>query len=231
MAHRRKSNTTKLEIIQVACRLFLEQGYSKTTIKSIADELDISTGHLMFYFPSKEHLLFTLVQMLCDFQWKTMQSIVKEGTTSLMALCLELSTMAAMCEDDEIAKDFFVAAYTHPLTLNLIRKNDAERAEVMFVDFCPNWEHLHFLEAEILVSGIEYTTLMTTGEPVALDTRIAGALNTILTTYQIPEETRKLKIQRVLSMDYRSLGQRVLKEFKEYVKEANEQALEDLLSV
>jgi len=231
MAHRRKCNTTKLEIIQVACRLFLEQGYSKTTIKSIANELDISTGHLMFYFPSKEHLLFTLVQMLCDFQWKMMQSIVKEGTTSLMALCLELSSMAAACEDDETARDFFIAAYTHPLTLNLIRKNDTERAEAIFADFCPNWERLHFLEAGILVSGIEYTTLMTTGEPVPLDTRIAGALNTILTTYRIPEETRKLKIERVLSMDYRSLGQRVLKEFKEYVKEANEQALEDLLSV
>lgn len=229
MAHRRKSNTTKLEIIQVACRLFLEHGYSKTTIKSIADELDISTGHLMFYFPSKEHLLSALVQLLCDFQWKMMQSTVEEGNTSLMALCLELTTMAAMCEGDEIVKDFYISSYTHPLTLEIIRKNDTERAELVFAEHCPGWTHLQFLEAEIIVSGIEYTTLMTTGEPVALDIRIEGALNTILATYGIPEETRKLKIRRVLAMDYRELGKRVLREFKEYVKEANEQALEDLL--
>jgi len=230
MAHRRKSNTTKLEIIQVASRLFLERGYSKTSIKAIAEELDISTGHLMFYFPTKEHLLAVLVRMLCDFQWKMMQNKVEEGNTSVMALCLELMTMAAMCEDDEVAKDFYISAYTHPLTLEIIRKNDAERAQIVFAEYCPEWEHHHFTEAEILVSGIEYTTLMTAGEPVALDIRIAGALNSILMTYNVPEEIRQMKIGKILAMDYRELGRRVLNEFRDYVEEANEQAFEDLLN-
>jgi len=230
MAHRRKNNTTKLEIIQVASRLFLERGYSKTSIKAIADELDISTGHLMFYFPTKEHLLAVLVRMLCDFQWKMMQNKVQEGNTSVMALCLELMTMAAMCEDDEVAKDFYISAYTRPLTLEIIRKNDAERAQMVFAQYCPDWEHHHFTEAEILVSGIEYTTLMTAGEPVPLDIRIAGALNSILMTYNVPEEIRRMKIGKILAMDYRELGKRVLNEFRHYVEETNEQAFEDLLN-
>jgi len=230
MAHRRKNNTTKLEIIQVASRLFLERGYSKTSIKAIADELDISTGHLMFYFPTKEHLLAVLVRMLCDFQWKMMQNKVQEGNTSVMALCLELMTMAAMCEDDEVAKDFYISAYTRPLTLEIIRKNDAERAQMVFAQYCPDWEHHHFTEAEILVSGIEYTTLMTAGEPVPLDIRIAGALNSILMMYNVPEEIRRMKIGKILAMDYRELGKRVLNEFRHYVEETNEQAFEDLLN-
>jgi len=230
MAHRRKNNTTKLEIIQVASRLFLERGYSKTPIKAISDELDISTGHLMFYFPTKEHLLAVLVHMLCDFQWKMMQNKVEEGNTSVMALCLELMTMAAMCEDDEVAKDLYISAYTHPLTLEIIRKNDAQRAKMVFAEYCPEWEHHHFTEAEILVSGIEYTTLMTAGEPVALDIRIAGALNTILMTYHVPEEIRQMKIGKILAMDCRELGKRVLNEFRDYVEETNEQAFEDLLN-
>ena len=231
MAHKRKTNTTKLEIIQVASRLFLDHGYSKTTVKSIADELDISTGHLMFYFPTKEHLLSVLVHMLCDFQWKTMQTMVEEGNTSLMALCLELATMAVMCEEDETAKDLYLSAYTHPLTLEIIRKNDAQRAKLVFAEHCPHWEHHHFVEAEIIVSGIEYTTLMTAGEPVSVDIRIAGALNTILRTYQVPEETRRMKIQRVLEMDYRALGRRILQDFKDYVEETNENAFEELLRI
>lgn len=230
MAHRRKRNTTKLEIIQVASQLFLERGYSKTTIKAIADELDISTGHLMFYFPTKEHLLAVLVHMLCDFQWKMIQDTVEEGNTSLMAVCLELTTMAAMCEDDEIAKDFYVSAYTHPLTLEIIRKNDTERAKLVFAEYCPGWDDHQYAEAEILVSGIEYATLMTTEAPVPVGARIAGALNTILMTYQVPDETRKMKIERVLAMNYRELGSRMLNEFREYVKETNEQAFEELLN-
>lgn len=229
MAYRRKNNTTKLEIIQVASRLFLNRGYSKTTIKAIADELDISTGHLMFYFPTKEHLLAVLVHMLCDYQWKLMQNHVEEGNTSVMALCLELSTMAAMCEDDEIAKDFYISAYTHPLTLGIIRKNDAERAKCVFGEYCPNWEHQNYAEAEILVSGIEYATLMTTGEAASIDIRIEGGLNTILTIYQVPEDIRRTKINKVLAIDYRALGKQVLENFKYYVEETNEQAFEDLL--
>ena len=229
MAHKRKNNTTKLEIIQVASRLFLNRGYSKTTIKAIANELDISTGHLMFYFPTKEHLLAVLVHMLCDYQWKLMQNHVEEGNTSLMALCLELSTMAAMCEEDEIAKDLYISAYTHPLTLGIIRKNDTARAKTVFCEYCPGWEDQHFAAAEILVSGIEYATLMTTGEAVPMDVRVGGGLDNILTTYQVPEDIRRKKISKVLAIDYRALGQQVLENFKVFVEETNEQAFEEQL--
>ena len=228
MAHRRKNNTTKLEIIQVASRLFLQRGYSKTTIKAIADELDISTGHLMFYFPTKEHLLAVLVHTLCDFQWKMMQALVEEGKSSLMALCLELTTMAAMCDESEIAKEFYLSAYTSPLTLDIIRKNDIARAKDLFAEYCPDWDDYRFAEAETLVSGIEYATLMTTGDPVPVDLRIAGALNTIMMIYQVPIETRRIKINKVLAMDYRQFSRRVLTEFCRYVEEENEQAFEAL---
>ena len=48
------------------------------------------------------------------------------------------------------------------------------------------------------------------------------------TIYGVPEETVQMKIQKVLAMDYGKVGRRALKEFKEYVEEANEQALPDL---
>ncbi len=229
VAHKRKSNTTKLEIVQVASRMFLEKGYSKTTIKAIADELDISTGHLMFYFPSKEHLLAVLTQMLCDFQWRLMQELVEEGNTSLMAVCLELATMTAACEEDEVAKDFFLSAYSSPLALEIIRKNDKERSKMVFGEFCPEWKDAQYAEAEILVSGVEYATLMTNDDAVSLDIRVTGALNCIMSIYHVPEETRRLKTDKVLALDYRTVGKRVLKDFKDYVEEVNEQAFEDRL--
>lgn len=229
MPHKRKSNTTKLEIIQVASRMFLERGYTKTSVKAIADELDISAGHLMFYFPTKDHLLAELVEMLCEFQWKIMQSVVEEGNTSVMAVCLELATMAAMCEEDEIARDFYLATYCSPLTLELIRRNDVERAKMVFAEYCPDWDAQQFAEAEILVSGVEYATLMVAGDEVTLDNRVAGALNSILTTYQVPEDARSTKIHKVLALDYRAVSRRILKEFKAFVEEANEHAFEETL--
>lgn len=228
MSGHRKNNTTKLEIIQVATRMFLEKGYTGTSVKAISDALGISTGNLTFYFPTKEHMLAVLVEMLCDFQWKIMEQFSEEGYSSLMTLCLELPAMAAICEENEIARDFYLSAYMHPMTLNIIRKSDAEKAKMVFGEFCPQWGDREYMEAEILVSGMEYATLMTSSEDLPLDVRVAGALHGILMMYNVPLELRDAKIQKVLNSDYRSVGRQILKSFMAYIEEVNESALEAL---
>lgn len=221
--------TTKLDIIRSATAYFLGVGYTATSPKMIAEELDISTGNITYYFPSKDHLLAVLVKMLCDFQWEMMKREADEGISSIMAICLELAAMAAMCEEDAIAKDFYVSSYCSPLCLGIIRQNDTRRAKTVFREYCTDWSEEQFEEAEILVSGTEYATLITSGVSVSLETRIAGALNNILSTYNVPEEIRKSKIARVLAMDYRKIGRSVLQEFKTYVNETNEHAFSELL--
>lgn len=229
MARISKSTITKLEIIQVASKMFLEKGYSNTSIKMICDELEMSPGNVTFYFRTKEHLLAELVDILCNFQRKMMEKEADEGVSSVMAMCLELSTMVVMCEEDENVKEFLFSAYTSPMGLEIIRNNDAQKAKEVFKDYCPDWTDDQFMEAEVLASGVEYATLMTTEDILPIETRISGALNNILGIYQVPEEIRKMKIDRLLNMDYRKIGRKVLRNFKKYVEQANEQALIDLL--
>ncbi len=226
----RKVKTTKLDIIKCGSKLFLEQGYSNTSPRNVCDILDISTGNLTYYFPTKEHLLAEVVQMLCDFQWEMMQKEAKENISSVMAICIELMAMASMCEQEETAKDFFLSVYTSPMCLEIIRNNDAKRAKNVFGEYCRDWSDEQFMEAEIIVSGIEYATLMTTGDSISLATRIEGALENILTIYRVPEDIRKKKISKSLSMDYSNIGTRVLEEFREHVEKMNEKALEELIS-
>lgn len=230
VARKRTMPTTKYEIIQVASEFFLNQGVSQTSPQMIAGELDISTGNITYYFKNKEHLLAVFVEMLCDFQWKMMEKEANEGHSSIMAICLEFAAMASMCDEDEIAKDFYHSAYTSDLCLEIIQRNDAKRAKQVFARYCPEWTDEKFAEAEMIVSGVEYATLKTNACSPSLEMRIAGALETILATYNVPEELRKMKIQKVLGMDYRTLGRRVLKEFKEFVQKANDDAFEAMIS-
>ena len=230
MSRINKSELTKLEIIGAATVKFLENGYSSTSIKQVCTELDMSPGNLTFYFPSKEHLLAELVDMLCKFQWKLMDEEAAEGYSSVMAICLELVSMASACEEDAAVKDFFLSAYTSPMSLEIIRNNDRERAKEVFGGYCSGWTDEHFAEAETLVSGIEYATLMTTKNSAPLEVRITGALDTILSIYNVPENARKAKIEKSLAVDYRQLGKRVLAEFRSYVAETTQQALIDLLN-
>ena len=231
MARINKSELTKLEIINVATKQFLEKGYTNTTVSSIAKELEMSTGNLTFYYPTKEHLLSELVDMLCTFQRELMEEEADEGYSSVMAICLELTSMASACEEDEVIKDFFISTYTSPLCLDKIRKNDQKRAKEVFSTYCPDWTDEQYTVAEILVSGIEYATLTSSGEAISLEARITGALNQILAIYNVPKDLREQKIGRVRSMDCRMIGLRILSEFKNYVKESNEQALFDLLKL
>ena len=50
-----------------------------------------------------------------------------------------------------------------------------------------------------------------------------------MTIYNVPEEIRKKKIEKVIALDYRSLSKRIFKEFKEYIEQTTEQAFDELL--
>ncbi len=223
----KKSSATKYEILKTAIQLFFEKGYSAVSPNVIAKTLNMSTGNLTYYYPTKEHLLAVLVDDLCKYQWKLIKKEAEDGVSLVMAICLELMTMASACESNSVAKDFFISAYQSPMTLKIIRENDTERSKSVYQEYCKDWTDEQFAEAEILVSGIEYATLMSLDEHIPLETRIAGALDKILYVYGVPEEIRKVKIKKALSYDYKNIGERIFKEFVEYVNRMNEEIFEN----
>jgi AcrR family transcriptional regulator len=54
----RKKERTRQRLVEVATRMFTEQGYERTTIAEIAAAADIGTRTFFSYFASKEDLLF-----------------------------------------------------------------------------------------------------------------------------------------------------------------------------
>ena len=224
-----RAELTRNEVIRVAANRFLNDGYTKTTVASMAKALSMSTGNMTFHFPTKEHMLAELVNMLCRYQKELMEDEAKDGESSVMAICLELITIASACEQDEVANDFFLSSYQSKMCMDLIRKSDKARAKEVFKDYCSDWTDEQFTEAETLVSGIEYAILLTTSDSAPIETRVAGALNTILTIYNVPKEMREEKIKKVLSMNYKALGMDTLRKFRAYVDQTTEQALFDLL--
>ena len=71
---------------------------------------------------------------------------------------------------------------------------------------------------------------MTTESSSPLDVRISGALNALMMIYNVPEEIRKDKINKALSMDYRSMGQQILSEFINFVNDTTESIYEEIIN-
>ena len=114
------------------------------------------------------------------------------------------------------------------MSLKLIRESDTEKIKSIFAEYCPGWTDEDFALTENAVSGIEYASLMReNAEGVPLDKRIAKTLNVVMKAYNVPEEIREQKIQKVLGLDYRRIGRQFIAGFTEYVETANKRALEE----
>lgn len=226
---RTRVTTTKYEIIQVASEFFFNAGYSNTSPKMIAEELGLSTGNITYYFPSKEHLLVVLVEMLCDFQLKMLEAEADIGMGSVASICLETMTVAVACDESEIARDFFIAAFQSELCRNYLRKNHVERAKRILAKECDGWTDEEFHRAEILIMGLQYAAIVPTNANISVKMRIAGALNQILSIYNLDEAARKKEIDKVLEKDCRGISKQVLEEFTRFVVKTNEQTLEQMI--
>ena len=225
---RRERFQTKLEIIKLASEMFLTQGYTVASTKKLAVELDISVGNLAYHFPTKEHLLAELTMRLCDYHLIVMEAEIDEGRTSLLSYLLELTSMMAICEENEIAKDLYTSVYKHPMSLKLIRQSDTEKVKHIFAEYCPDWTDEDFALTENAVSGLEYASLMReNAEDVPLDRRVEKTLNVVMKAYNVPEEIREQKLRKVLSLDYRRIGRQLIAGFTEYVETVNQRALEE----
>ena len=226
---RKRYAITRYEIIQTASELFFERGYSNTSPKLIAEKLKMSPGNLTYYFPTKEDLLAVLVELLCDFQWKMFQMEADRGIESLGSVCLELLTVTYACQLHDTSRDFLISAFQSEKCREYLRNFHVERAKRILGKQCSGWTHDQFVQAEILVMGMEYFTAITDDSVLPIQTRVAGALDQILKIYQVDEETRKKEIQHVLQMDCEKIGSQVRFAFHRYVREANEQSLKEML--
>lgn len=226
---RARVTTTKYEIIQVASEFFFDVGFSNTSPKMIAQELGLSTGNITYYFPTKEHLLLVLVEMLCDFQLKMLEAEADIGMGSVASICLEMMTVAVACNESAVARDFFTAAFQSEMCRNYLRENHVERAKKIFAKECDDWTEDAFHQAEILVMGLQYAAIAPTNAAISLETRVASALNQILSIYKIEEEIRRKEIEKVLVRDCRGISKRVLEGFTRFVERTNEQTLEEIV--
>ncbi len=61
-----KAQRTRETILQAALKLFLKDGYEKTTMRRIAEKAGLTPGATYYYFPSKEHIIFQYYSLSYD---------------------------------------------------------------------------------------------------------------------------------------------------------------------
>lgn len=68
-------------ILAVSAELFAKQGFSKTTVRDIADYAGLLSGSLYYYFSSKEDIADALLSRLMEYLWAQYQQVIDSTAT------------------------------------------------------------------------------------------------------------------------------------------------------
>ncbi len=210
--------------------MFVEKGFTATSVQAISEELGISKGNFTFHFPTKEHLLLELTKYLVKFHTREVNIAKSEGLNNLLAYCWEITAQIAMCEDHPQARDFYLAIYSYPSTLAYVKKWAIDKNIRLLSDILPDWTPERFKLVENVASRIEMSALTDAcTDTYLLEDKIILTLDSLLKLYEIPKEDRQTAIAQIMEIDYRNIGKKIFKEFVAYVERLNQQALDDAL--
>ncbi len=86
----------RAQIVRVALDAFRESGFAQTSIRDLADALDMSIAGMYHYFPSKDDLLFTILtegldRLLCEMESaRERASSPEERLRSMLTVWIEI---------------------------------------------------------------------------------------------------------------------------------------------
>jgi TetR/AcrR family transcriptional regulator, cholesterol catabolism regulator len=88
-------------LLKTAASCFNQKGFSGTSLRDVADRLNITDAALYYYVKSKEELVFLCYQRALDLGEQAMRRAAAEGATGLAKLQLYIRyQMEAMCGPD-----------------------------------------------------------------------------------------------------------------------------------
>ncbi|HHO56507.1 MAG TPA: TetR/AcrR family transcriptional regulator [Trueperaceae bacterium] len=95
-----------LEIIQVAQKLFMEKGYSNTSIQAIINEVGVAKGTFYYYFNSKEDVLEAIVNYTLDDLLKQAQQVADNETLDAVSKIQLILSNINVSDDDSNVVDY-----------------------------------------------------------------------------------------------------------------------------
>jgi len=204
----------QINIIRSTTKLFLKNGYTKTSLKMIEKDSGVKVGNITYYFHSKEELLKVLVEELMDYHAIMLDDICRKYNDNLFSYAIEVTVQIALCEDNRSAWDLYSSAYNLPHTYEVIKAWAAEKNYNLFHDRLPDWTEHDFKEIEEVASGIELAALKSVcNRNFTLDRKISLFLDSLLLLYNVSEDERKSVINKVLALDYNTMAKEMFDRF------------------
>ncbi len=204
---------TKKRILQACVRLFLENGYHRTTTAQILREAQVSSSSFQHLFRNKDGILMELVGFMFENQFGMARSAVGAALPPAYVYAVETALQITLTELNESLREIYLEAYTQDQLLDYIQRATARELYGIFGPYQPELTERDFYELEIGSSGLMRGYMAT---PCTEEFTLARKLNSFVTLalrgYRVPEDELQQVLAFLAGLDMRGMAQSVMEE-------------------
>ena len=102
----------KKRILTVCVKLFLEQGYKKTTVAQIVQQASVSNSIFQNIFRAKDGVLTELVEFMFSNQFAMARSTTGAQLPPVYVYAVETAIQMTLTELNENLREIYIEAYT-----------------------------------------------------------------------------------------------------------------------
>ena len=208
---RRSSGETRRRILTVCVRLFLEQGYSRTSVSQIVEESGVARGSYLNLFPTKDRILFELVETMFGGQFGAARRLAGGAFPPVYIYAVETAIQLTLTELNENLREIYIEAYSLPDTAEYIYLHTTAELKKIFGANFPDYTDSDFYEMEIGSSGLMRNYMARKCDiHFPLDHKINRFLTAAMRVYRVPEEEQERVLGFVAGLDMESIATEIM---------------------
>ena len=202
---------TKKKILTVCVRLFLEQGYKKTTITQIVKEAGIARGSFQNLFPTKDAVLMELLETMFNGQFSVAKGVANNNLPPVYVYAVETAIQITLTELNESLREIYIESYTMPESSEYIFIHTAKELKQIFGANFPDYEESDFYELEIGSSGLMRNYMARKCDiHFPLEHKLKCFLTSSMRIYKVPEDEQEKVLAFIQSLDIRAIATEVM---------------------
>lgn len=128
---------SKKRILTVCVRLFLEQGYKKTTVSEIVHKAEVSNSSFQNIFRAKDGVLTELVAFMFENQFSMARSTAGRQLPPVCVYAVETAIQMTPTELNENLREIYLEAYTQKEASEYILRETAKELFGIFGPYQP----------------------------------------------------------------------------------------------
>ena len=203
----------KRRILKVCVKLFLEQGYKKTTVAEIIQKAEVSNSSFQNIFRAKDGVLTELVGFMFSNQFSAARQAAGTKLPPVFVYAIETALQITLTELNENLREIYIEAYSQREASEYIFRETARELYQIFGPYQPSLTAQDFYTLELGSAGLMRGYMAhPCDETLTLEQKLEAFLSLSLRGYCVPEDELQKVLQFIAGMDIRAISEKVMQD-------------------